>query len=85
VVTLTVNLSDETARRLEEAAQARGVSPEQMAVEAIEDRLGKPRTSRPAPSFIGIGASGQHDGTSAAERHKEIRRAHFADKTASDV
>jgi len=84
-VTLTVNLSEETARRLEEAAQARGVSPEQLAVEAIEDRVRSRQTPRRVPSFIGIGASGQPAGESIAERHKEIRRAHFADKTASDV
>lgn len=40
--TLVVHLPEELSRRVEEVAAQRGVSPEQVAVEAIEDRLGAP-------------------------------------------
>jgi ketopantoate hydroxymethyltransferase len=82
-VTLTVHLSEELSRLLEEAAQARGVSAEQVAVEAIEDRLAAPQAQRKAPSFIGIGASGTTE--PIGRRHREIIREHYADKTAADV
>ena len=78
-MSLVVHLPEELARRLEAAAAERGVSPEQVAVEAIEARL----PARRRLSFIGIGHSGGTE--SVAERHREIIREHFADKTASDV
>ena len=83
---MTVNLPDEVARRLAAEAARRGVTPEQMAVEAIEAQLPPEAAERPVRrrlSFIGMGASG--GGENVAERHDEIIREHFADKTAGDV
>src|SRR5262249_52980360 len=60
VVSMTVNLPDEVARRLAAEAARRGVSPEQVAVEAIDAQL-PPEAPERSPkrrlSFIGIGAS----------------------------
>jgi hypothetical protein len=82
-MTLVVHLPDELARRVEAAAVARGVSPEQVAVEAIEARLGAPGTSPQAPSFIGIGASGTSE--PIGRRHRELIAERFAHKTAREV
>lgn len=62
------------------AAVERGVAPEELAGEILAERF----SPRPTLSFIGIGNSGQQ-GSSEAERHKELRRTHFVEKTASDV
>lgn len=70
-----LHLPEELARRPDEAAAQRGLSAEEVAVEAIEAQL----TARRRRSFIGIGRSG--GGESVAERHRE----HFADKTAADL
>jgi hypothetical protein len=48
-------LPDALARRVEAVAVKRGVSPEQVVVEAIEARLGTGDAAPRAPSFIGIG------------------------------
>ena len=57
---MTVNLPDEVARRLAAEAARRGVTPEQVAVEAIDAQL-PPEAPQRSPkrrlSFIGIGAS----------------------------
>ena len=75
---MTVDLPEELAARLATAAAQRGVSPEALVVEAVEARF----PPRRRPSFVGIGRSGQAD---TSERHKEIRREAFADKTSEDV
>ena len=76
----TIELDDEVAERVAREAAERGVAPEALAGEVVTEHFPVPRKL----SFIGIGASGQR-GESVAERRKEIRRTHFADKTASDV
>lgn len=83
---MTVNLPDEIARRLAAEAKRRGQDVEQVAAEVLAAGLPPEAPERPAGrrlSFVGIGASG--GGESVAERHREIIREHFADKTASDV
>ncbi len=82
-MSLVVHLPDELARRVEAVAAERGVSAEQVAVEAIEERLGADGMRRRVPSFIGIGASGTTE--PIGRHHREIIRQHFADKTARDV
>lgn len=54
-VSLVVHLSEELTRRVEAAAQARGVSAEQVAVEAIDAQLAG---ADPLGTFIGSGDSG---------------------------
>lgn len=75
---MTVDLPEELAARLEVVAAERGLSPEALAVEAIEARYPPKRR----PSFIGIGRSGRSD---ISDSYKEIRRGAFAEKTAEDV
>ena len=75
---MTVNVPDDLAGRLAAEAAERGVTPEALAVEAIEARFPPKRR----PGFIGIGRSGRSD---TSEGYKEIRREAFADKTAEDV
>jgi len=79
-----MRVPEELARRVSMAVAAeRGMTAEQVAVEAIADRLSTGARSRQAPSFIGIGASGTTE--SIARRHREIIREHFADKAARDL
>lgn len=60
-VSLTVHLPEELARRVTEAAQARHVDPEQVAIEAIEAQL-PVRTDHDAlEAFIGSGSSGRRE------------------------
>jgi len=75
---LTLQLPEELARRVEALAAARGQSPEQVALEAIEAQV-RPRRQL---SFSGVGASGQGD---IAKRHKEVLAEQFAGKTAKDI
>ena len=82
-MSLIVHLPDELAHRLEAVASERGVSAEQLAVEAIENRLGISERPRQAPSFIGIGASGTTE--PIGRLHREVIRERFAGKTAHDV
>jgi hypothetical protein len=88
-MSMSVNLPDDLARRLTAEAQRRGQGVDQVAAELLAATLPKSsaetseRPSRRRLSFIGIGASGGHE--RVAERHEEIIREHFADKTASDV
>ena len=77
-MTLTLQLPDELARRIEALAAARGQSPEQVALDAIEAQVAPRRRL----SFSGIGASGGGD---IARRHRELLAEHFAGKTAKDV
>ncbi|HEX3540691.1 MAG TPA: hypothetical protein VHT75_09640 [Acidimicrobiales bacterium] len=82
-MSLIVHLPEELARRVEAVAATRGVSPEQVAVEAIEDRVGLHAGPQRAPSFIGIGASGTTE--PIGRRHREIISQRLANKTARDV
>jgi len=82
-MSLVVHVPEELARRVEAVAAERGVSAEQVAVEAIKERLGIDGPRQQVPSFIGIGASGTAEPIGG--RHREIIRQHFADKTARDV
>lgn len=77
---ITIELADEVAERVSNAAAARGVAPEELAGEVLAEQF-PPRRNL---GFIGIGSSAQSGG-SIAEGHKQLRRDHFADKTASDV
>jgi predicted transcriptional regulator len=85
VTELRVTVPDEIAERLAERARQIGTTPEQLAGDAVRSFVGAPEEP-PGDhrlSFIGIGRSGGHD--SVAERHEEIIREHFANKSAADV
>jgi hypothetical protein len=72
---MTVPLPDDVARRLAAEAERRGVSPEQVAVEAIEAQLPPEAPEGPEKrrlSFAGIGASGD-----TASGHPEPARGRF--------
>lgn len=75
---LTIEVPDEVAERVADAAAQRGVAPEQLVGQMVTEQF----PARRRLSFIGIGRSGNTD---TAERHKDIIRETFADKTASDV
>lgn len=62
---LTVELDDEVAKRVLDAAAERGVAPEAVAAEAVSERF----PPRRRLSFIGMGRSGHTD---TARRHDEI-------------
>lgn len=79
VIKVTIDLPDDLAERVRSAATERGLAAEELARETLSQRF---PAKRPV-SFIGIGASGS--GGNAAQRHNEIRRAHFADKTAPNA
>jgi hypothetical protein len=79
---LRVTVPPEIAERLASEAAERGTSAEDVAAEVL--RLHAPsRSGGHRLGFIGIGRSGSRD--SAAARHEEIIRDHFAHKTAADV
>jgi predicted transcriptional regulator len=85
VTELRVVVPDEIAERLAERARESHVTPEELAGEAVASFLG-PTTKHVGThrlSFIGIGRSGSRD--SVAERHDEVIREHFSNKTAADV
>jgi len=75
---LTIEVDEDVAKRLADAAADRGVAPETVAAEAVTEKF----PPRPKLGFVGIGRSGHTD---TARRHKEVIREHFADKTARDV
>jgi predicted transcriptional regulator len=79
MTTITIELPDDLADRVSNAATERGVAPEQLARDALAEQFPPPRHL----SIIGIGASGAAE--PIAEQHKEIRRGQFSDKTAPDV
>lgn len=92
---MTVDLPEDLARRLAAEALRRGVTPEEVAVEAIAAQLpqdvgdpaaeaGSERPPRQRFGFIGLGNSGPRGGD-VGRRHDEVLREHFADKTARDV
>ncbi len=82
---LRVVVPDEIAERLAERARESHVTPEQLAGEAVASFLGPTTEQGRADrlSFIGIGRSGSR--VSVAERHDEVIREHFSNKTAADV
>jgi hypothetical protein len=71
-MSLTVHVPEELARRVEEAAAVRHVSPEQLAIETIESRFPAGDEEDPLEAFIGSGDSGD---PSWAERHTSELRA----------
>lgn len=77
-MSLTVHVPDELAGRLQEAAQTRQVSAEQVALEAIEAAL----PVRRRLSFSGVGRSSDGRGGAQAD---ELIRERFAGKTAADI
>ena len=58
-MSMTVNLPDDVARRLEAAAAARGVTVEELAAEVLSDNAPAidPAPRRRHLGFVGIGAS----------------------------
>lgn len=54
VTKLTIEVDDQVAERVAEAAAARGVAPEQLAGEAVAEKFG---TQRRRLGFVGIGRS----------------------------
>ena len=90
---MTVHLPDELQERLAEEAARQGKSVDSLVAEMVAKQLPpappaemtEGEDARPPRrlSFIGVGASGGTE--NVAERHREIIREHFANKTASDV
>lgn len=78
---ITIEVPDDIAQRVADAAAQQGLAPEQLAGQVVTDSF----TPRRKLSFIGIGQSGQRDAEAIAERHKKVRREHFSDQTAADV
>jgi len=79
-MSFSVQLPDELARRVEAVAADRQVSPEEVALEAIEAQL--PRRRR--LSFSGVGSSGA-TGRDLARRHRELRAESSSLKSARDA
>jgi hypothetical protein len=75
---LTIDVPDDVAARVADAAAARGVASEELLGQVVAESF----PSRRSLSFIAIGRSGRSD---TAERHKEIIREAFADKHGADV
>jgi predicted transcriptional regulator len=59
----TIELDDDVARRVTEAAAERGVAPEQLAGEAVAEQFG----GRRRLAFAAIGASGSPRGAAQAD------------------
>ncbi|MBN9494160.1 ribbon-helix-helix protein, CopG family [bacterium] len=57
--TTTLTLDDATQHRLEELASARGITPEEIIREALEEKLAPVR--RRMPKSLGMGDSGRSD------------------------
>lgn len=74
-MSLVVHLPEDLARRVEAVAAQRHLSPEQVAVEAIEAQL----PGRPRLGFIGLGHSGRPD---LSEHLGELRHELAEDKLA---
>lgn len=64
---LTIEVSDDVAQRVADAAAAQGVAPEQLAGEAVSEKF-PPRRKL---GFVGLGHSGRSD---LSGRVKELRR-----------
>lgn len=82
VVSMPLELPDEVARRLAAEAARRGLSPEEVAVEAIEAQLppeAPERRPRRRLSFVGMGAS--ESGRRAAETDAMLAEGFGRDET----
>ena len=70
-VPLTVHLPEDLARRVTEVAEARHVTPEQVAIETISSHLSAVTDEEPAPrrhlAFAAIGASASPRGAAEAD------------------
>lgn len=77
-MSITVEIPDELAARLAEAAADRGTTVERLAVEWLEDKASSPRRL----SFIGIGSSGTKAPT--GRRHRELIREAFGPRPAHE-
>lgn len=77
---ITIEVPDDVAARVAQAAAEAGVAPEELAGRVITVSF----PARRRLSFIGIGDSGETGGD-LASRVKDLRREHFADTRASDV
>lgn len=75
----TIEVDDDVAKNVAAVAAERGVAPEEVAGEVVAQRYA---TRRRKLSFIGMGHSGHSD---TAERHEEIIREAFSDKTAREA
>ncbi|MHB1713084.1 MAG: ribbon-helix-helix domain-containing protein [Acidimicrobiales bacterium] len=79
-MSMIVHLPDELARRVEAVAATRDLTPEQVAVEAIDAQL----PARRRLNFSGVGSPGSGRGD-IARRHREIIAEDFAARTARGV
>lgn len=77
---LTIEIDEEVAKRVDAAAADRGLTPEALAAEALNEKF----PPRRRVGFVSLGSSGDHGGD-IARRHHEIIHEHFANKTARDV
>ncbi len=75
---LTIEVPDDVAERVADAAAERGVASEELLGLVVAESF----PARRSLSFIAMGRSGRSD---TAERHKEIIREAFANKHAADV
>ncbi|MGH9154502.1 MAG: hypothetical protein ACRD1K_01290 [Acidimicrobiales bacterium] len=75
---LTIDLEDEIAQRVADAAASRGVAPETVAAETVSERF----AARHPLSFVGIGHSGRGD---LSRRVKELRQQAFLNKSAREA
>ena len=71
-VSITVEIPDELAARLSQAAADRGTTVERLAVEWLGDKA----SSRRRLGFVGVGASGTKGPT--GRRHRELVREAYA-------
>lgn len=72
-MSITVEIPDELAARLAQAAADRGTTVERLAVEWLEAKAATPAL----PGFVGVGASGTKGPT--GRRHRElVREGHAA-------
>ena len=74
-MSFVLNVPDEVARRLHDAAASRGVSVERAVVEALTAWAERDATTMPELTFVGIG-EGRVD---LAENHEQILREHLRD------
>lgn len=77
---ITIEVPDDVAARVADAAARQGVAAAALASQVVVESL----PARRKLGFVGIGSSGDLDGE-VARRHKEIIADEFATKSASDV
>lgn len=76
-MSLVVHLPEELARRVEAVAAERGLSPEQVVVDAVDAQI----PTRRRLGFVGLGHSGRGD---LSERVKELRSEVAAERLADE-